>query len=475
MKGQEIHVRNPRTGQTDFSIRCWEKQALESECERLRQGQRKWATLAPTERANALRSWAKLLRDTYYLPLLSALTTDTGRVNESKLEIDGVCITIERWAEWICASPLTVNSYESATKNTVRYMQSARPYPLVGVLSPWNFPLLLSLLDAIPALATGCAVIVKPSEVTPRFIEVLQASICKIESLAKVISIVVGNAETGIHLVDLVDTVCFTGSVEVGKKVLAQGGNRLVPIHLELGGKDPAIITATANIPRATEAILWGATANSGQSCLSIERIYVDAKISEVFLQKLAQRAKSLELNFPDIQKGQIGPVISARQADLIQRHLDDAKRQGATIHCGGEIQNLGGGFWCPPTVLSNVHEKMLCMKEETFGPLMPVQTFDHEDEAIDLANASIYGLSAAVFANTEQNAIEIANRLEVGAVSINDACLTAFYHVGNKDAWKSSGFGVSRMGDQGIQRFRQRRCFISGNSDSHQPWWYKN
>ena len=334
------------------------------------------------------------------------------------------------------------------------------PYGLVGVISPWNFPFLLSILDAIPALMAGSAVMVKPSEVTPRFIRPLMNSIAKVPELAGVLAFIEGDGRTGAALIEHSDIVCFTGSVATGRKVAEACARRFIPSCLELGGKDPAIVLASADPERAAEVVLRASVQATGQACQSIERVYVDRRIHDRFLHALVARASRVELNYPDMHRGQIGPLIFARQAELIAAQLVDARAGGARVMAGGTIENHGGGLWLRPTVVTNVTRTMKVMTDETFGPVIPVVPFDDIDAAIAMANDSEFGLSAAVFGD-EMQARAVAARLEVGAVSINDGGLTTEAFDAEKNSFKLSGMGASRMGPSGLLRFLRKRAVL--------------
>jgi succinate-semialdehyde dehydrogenase / glutarate-semialdehyde dehydrogenase len=242
-----------------------------------------------------------------------------------------------------------------------------------------------------------------------------------------------------------------------------------------LGGKDPAIVLASANLELATSAILWGSVVNTGQSCLSIERIYVAESIYEKFYHLLVTKAHRLQLAHPTLESGEIGPIIAEKQAAIISDHLLDAAEKGAVIHCGGKIEDLGGGWWCRPTVLTEVNHAMKVMSEETFGPIMPVMPFATVEQAINLANDSIYGLSAAVFAESETEALAVAQQIDAGAISINDAALTAIMHEGEKNAFKFSGLGGSRMGAAALKRFLHKKAFLIKTNSSKDHWWFDN
>jgi acyl-CoA reductase-like NAD-dependent aldehyde dehydrogenase len=334
---------------------------------------------------------------------------------------------------------------------------------------------LLSTIDTIPALLAGCAVIVKPSEIAPRFIRPFLETIASVPRLRDVLAYVEGAGDTGAALIEHVDLVCFTGSVATGRKVAEAAARQFIPTFLELGGKDPAIALASADLELATEAILWGSVVSTGQSCLSIERIYVAEAIFDKFVEKLVEKAQRLRLAYPSLENGEIGPIIAERQAEIIAEHLRDAVEKGAVVRCGGLIEELGGGLWCRPTVLTQVNHSMKVMTEETFGPIMPVMPFSTVEEALALANDTIYGLSAAVFAGTQAEALDVARHIDAGAININDAGLTAIMHEAEKNAFKFSGMGGSRMGAAALKRFMRKKAFLIKTGSFPDPWWFNN
>jgi acyl-CoA reductase-like NAD-dependent aldehyde dehydrogenase len=316
------------------------------------------------------------------------------------------------------------------------------------------------MLDTIPALLAGCAVLVKPSEVTPRFVAPLMASLRDFPELASVLAFVTGDGPTGAAVIEQVDAVCFTGSVATGRKVAEACARRFIPVFLELGGKDPAIVLDSAHPDRAAATVLRASVQATGQACQSLERVYVDARLEAAFLERLVARAEAVTLNYPDIHRGQIGPLIFARQAEIIATQLADAVSRGARILTGGKIENHGGGVWLRPTVVTAVTHEMALMTEETFGPVMPVVGYQGIDEAVRLANDSVYGLSAAVLGD-EATALAVARRLNVGAVSINDGGLTTEVFDAEKNAFNLSGLGASRMGPSGLLRFLRKKALL--------------
>ncbi|HEY9606562.1 MAG TPA: aldehyde dehydrogenase family protein [Allocoleopsis sp.] len=468
-----IGVRNPRSGKVDYWITSPTPDELAVQCTGLREAQIDWQQGGLDQRIEALQQWKQAIL-THKDKLLDALVTDTGRLSVSVLEIDSFISSLDRWCR--LAPKLLAKEEEKATAIPfIKLQQDLVPYSLVGVISPWNFPLLLSTIDAIPALLAGCAVVVKPSELAPRFIQPLRKTIASVPKLRDVLVYIEGAGDTGAALIDCVDLICFTGSVATGKKVAEAAARRFIPAFLELGGKDPAIVLESADLDLATSAILWGSVVNTGQSCLSIERIYVTESIVEQFVEKLVEKSQRLQLAYPSVDSGEIGPIIAERQAEIIIEHLRDALEKGAVVRCGGKVEELGGGFWCRPTVLTQVNHSMKVTTEETFGPIMPVMSFSTHEEAIALANDSIYGLSAAVFAGSQAQALEVARHIHAGAISINDAALTALMHEGEKQAFKFSGMGESRMGSAALKRFLRKKAFLIKSGTFPNPWWFNN
>ena len=465
-------VRNPRTGQIDYVITPPTPELLVQQCTNLREAQVNWQESGLASRIEVMQTWKQALLS-QKKEMIEVLISDTGRLLESVTEVESVISSIDRWCG--LAPELLVEAEAKSTAIPFIHLQhQSVPYQLVGVISPWNFPLLLSLIDTIPALLAGCAVVVKPSEITPRFIQLLRETIASVPRLSDVLAYIEGGGDTGATLIEYVDLVCFTGSVATGKKVAEKAAQQFIPAFLELGGKDPAIVLESADLELATSGILWGSVVNGGQSCLSIERIYVAESILDDFVAQLIAKAKRLELAYPSIEDGQIGPIIAARQADIIALHLQDAVEKGAVVHCGGSVEELAGGLWCCPTVLTQVNHSMKVMTEETFGPIMPVMAFATIEEAIQLAHDTIYGLSAAVFAGSEAEAIAVANQLQAGAISINDAGLTALIHEAEKNSFKFSGMGGSRMGAAALKRFMRKKAFLIKKEPIPDPWWFK-
>ena len=455
-----IQVRNPRNGQFDYAFELPEPDALQRRADKLRTAQLDWAARPVESRVAVLQRWKDQLL-AHRGAIVEALVTDTGRHLLAQAEFGGTVAAIDRW----CAqAPQLVREEEgrSQAQPSITFRSQLVPYQLVGVISPWNFPLTLSLIDAIPALLAGCAVLVKPSEVTPRFVEPLRVSIAAVPELASVCDFVVGDGRTGSALVGLVDVVCFTGSVKTGRAVGRSAAEHFIPAFLELGGKDPVIVTETADLELATDVVLRASVLATGQACQSLERVYVQDSLYDRFVARLVEKASAVPINYPDIHAGVVGPLIFDRQADIIAGQIDDALRHGAKVLCGGRVEiHGGGGRWIRPTVVVGVNHSMQLMTEETFGPVMPVMSFHTIDEAVELANFGVFGLSAAVIAGTLEEAEAIARRIDAGAVSLNDGSLTGVMHEAEKNSFKCSGLGGSRMGAAGLTRFFRRKALI--------------
>ena len=458
---RSLAVRNPRTGQADYHIEPLDAAAVAGLATRLREHQLAWAALPLTARIETLQAFARALGDAAD-EVAAALEIDTGRRAIAALEVRGIGGMI---AKWTALAPALVARAEVSAVPTavpgIDYATRLHPYGLIGIISPWNFPLTLALIDAIPALLAGCAVIVKPSEVTPRFIAPLMRVIASVPALASVLAVIEGDGDTGAALVGTVDYVAFTGSVATGRKVALAAAQAFIPASLELGGKDPMLVLASADPVAAAALALRASVTATGQACQSIERVYVAREIHDEFLAALVIAADAVTLNWPDIGQGDIGPFIFAPQAGIVAGQIADAVAKGAQLLSGGTVETLGGGLYLRPTVLADVTPDMAVLRDETFGPVIPVIGFDSLDEAVALANAGEFGLSAAVVAATTAEAEGIAVRLHAGAVSINDGSLTNMISDAEKTSWGLSGLGPSRMGASGLLRFYRQQALL--------------
>ncbi|MCE2843114.1 MAG: aldehyde dehydrogenase family protein [Novosphingobium sp.] len=461
-----IPVRNPRTGETDYAIEAVPAAEIAAIARRLRAAQPDWLALGAEARAAVLVKWAEAI-EARAGDLVAKLSVDTGRVAIAHVEVFSVAGTLRRWAATGPAmiAALDLKDVPSATPG-VTISNRHVPYQLLGVIAPWNFPMLLALIDAIPALLAGCAALIKPSEITPRFIPVLRETVAAVPELAKVLAIVEGDAETGKAIVGNVDYVCFTGSVATGRKVAEAAAAAFIPANLELGGKDPMIVLPSADPVNAASIALRSSVAANGQACQSIERLYVHRSLADAFLSSLVEQAKGVAFNYPDIAQGHIGPFIFPPQADKVQAQIDAAVAQGAKVLHGGQVETLGGGKYLRPTILTDVTPDMAIIAEETFGPVIPVTIYDDVEEAIRLANDTIYGLSAAVIGDPAE-AEKVGERLEAGAISINDGSMTAGVWDAENCSFKQSGMGPSRMGDAGLYRYFRVKAIMRQNGEA--------
>ena len=453
-----IDVTNPRTGAVDYRFTPPSAAELEALCLKLRAAQPAWQDAGIEARIGALQRFRAALEG-HGPDIVRALATDTGRFLMAASEVASTMSAIDRW----CAqAPGLLHEAEGRSTQvpSIHFRNQWVPYPLIGVISPWNFPMVLAFIDAIPALLAGCAVLIKPSEITPRFADAVRPAIEDVPELAAVLQVRAGAGETGAAMVPLVDAVCFTGSVRTGRLVAESAARAFIPAFLELGGKDPVVVTGSADPDRAATIVLRASTLGTGQACQSLERVYVHESVYDAFVGKLVEKASRVGISWPDPHKGELGPFIWGRQAEIVQEQIDDAAARGARVLTGGTVEDHGGK-WLRPTVLVDVTQDMKVMQEETFGPVMPIMKYRDADEAVRLANDGLYGLSAAVIAGTAEEAEAIGRRIDAGGISINDGALTGVMHECEKNSFKCSGMGGSRMGPGGFTRFFRKKALI--------------
>jgi succinate-semialdehyde dehydrogenase / glutarate-semialdehyde dehydrogenase len=462
-----LPVRNPRTGQIDFQLAVTPGEEVIAKAQRLRANQKAWAAMPLDARLGVMRRWLGEVAKRASA-LAEADAVDTGGCHTSYLQ---GFITMGNIGGWIedAEAALERASFHGPSKAMpqVEVRTQLEPYALVGVISPWNAPMMLALLDAVPALFAGSAVLLKPSEVTPRFIGPLFETVAAVPELAGVFDYVMGDGETGKQLIDQIDLLCFTGSVPTGRKIAVHCAERLIPCFLELGGKDPVIVTEHADLERATTSVLRGAVHANGMVCFSIERIYVHENIHDAFVALLVDKAQKVRLNSDDPRAGHLHPFTFAPQADIVMNHLADAVARGATILTGGQVEDIDGGLYMRPTVVTGVTHDMQIMQEETFGPVLPVMKYATVDEAVALANDTIYGLTASVIGGSEDEALPIARRVNAGAVFVQDTFLTFGKNrtIGTH-SFGASGLGGSRTGPESILRFVRRKALMTNHGD---------
>lgn len=454
-----LPVRNPRTGKPDMELEVADAAAVAAKAAKLRGAHAEWAAMPAAQRAGVMGRWAALVGGKYKQAIIDADSHDTGYCEISRIAPDmmlgligGLCASAGRQLE--AASQGGV----SRSNPDIRFETILKPYQLVGVISPWNAPTMLSMLHCIPPLFAGCAVLLKPSEVTPRFTGPLFDSVREVPELAAIFDCIHGDGETGQALIGQADYISFTGSVPNGRKVAEACGKRMIAYDVELGGKDPMIVMDGADIDRAVSAAIRGAISATGQVCFSIERLYVQDGIHDKFVADLVKRAQKIQLNHPNPMSGHIGPFTGPMQAGIVTGHLEDAVAKGAKIVEGGIPFKIDGGDYMRPTVLTGMNHDMDMMRQETFGPCMPVMRFSDIEEAIALANDTDYGLSAAVIGPDEKSALAVAAQIDAGKVSVQDAFLTFFGSEAKTDSFGASGVAGGR---HDLTRYMRRQALL--------------
>ncbi len=470
---KQIEVLNPATGALIQAVPVTSPEEVAATVARVRANQPDWEAMGIEGRYH----WLGKLRD-WILDnqerILDTMQRETGKVradasNEPVYLADIINFYGARAAKFIGEEAVRPHSPLLASKQLrVQY----RPHPVVGIISPWNFPLILSLGDAIPALQAGAAVVIKPSEFTPLGIAELADAWKHEIGGPDVFDIVQGVGETGGALVDNVDFIQFTGSDKTGRKVMARAAETLTPVSLELGGKDPMIVLADADLDRAANAAAWGGMMNSGQICMSVERIYVEEPAYDEFVAKLTAEVGKLRQG-PDASghDADVGAMTSPNQIGIVEDHVDDALAAGARALTGGKRVASAGDYF-EPTVLVDVDHSMKVMRDETFGPVVGVMKVRDAEEALRLANDSRYGLSGSVFGE-KQRAEQVARRVECGAVNVNDVLVNYFASDVPMGGWKESGIGY-RHGEPGIKKFcRTESVVITRFAGKREPTWY--
>ncbi|MEU4812931.1 aldehyde dehydrogenase family protein [Nocardia fluminea] len=462
----QLVVVNPATGAEVGTAPILSAEEVAGLAERGRAAQRGWEALGFDGRAVVLRRMQSWLAD-HADELIEAVQQETGRIFEdSVLELAYPLAALGFWArhagKYLREKPIRLSSPMLLGKRLrSRYV----PHGLVGVISPWNFPITIGFGDAIPALAAGNAVIIKPSEITPLSIEIVRRGLLECGMPADVFQVATGAGPTGAALVDVADMIMFTGSTATGRKIGAQAAQRLIPCSLELGGKDPTIVLADANIERAVNVTVFGTMVNSGQVCLSTERVYVEAPVYDEFVTKLVDKVSALRQGVP-VAPGavDVGAIISPAQIDIIDSQVKDAVAKGAKVLTGGgTVTGVPGRFY-QPTVLVDVDHTMTCMIDETFGPLIPIMKVDNAEQAIALANDSRYGLAATIVTEDRAKGAALARRLEAGTVSVNDIISHCFSLRLPMGGVKTSGIGT-RHGEDGIRKFCKKQSILVGRS----------
>jgi acyl-CoA reductase-like NAD-dependent aldehyde dehydrogenase len=469
-----IPVCNPADGTLVGSVPIDTPETVAAKARELRLFQPEWEALGPRARKNWLLKFQDWILDNAE-HITDVLQSETGKVRaEASMEAPMTADMLNYWAR--NAEAFLADSHpkpHSPLMKTKRLTTAHRPYPVVGLIIPWNFPFMNGPLDGIPALAAGAAVLLKPSEVTPLSAVEFVRGWTEIGA-PPVLSLTTGYAETGVAVIANSDYVHFTGSTATGRKVAVACAERLIPYSLELGGKDPAVVLADADLERAANGIAFGGMFNSGQVCVSIERVYVEAPIYDEFVAKLTDKVSQLRQGQDDRgYRFDVGAMATPGQRDIVARHVDDAVAGGARVTIGGKPTGVGTFF--QPTVLADVDQSMSCMTEETFGPTLPVVKVADEEEAIRLANDSRYGLSATVWTSDHARGERVARRIEAGAVNINDVMANGFSFALPMPGWKHSGVGSRNGGADGVLKYCRPQAITVPRipTQSREVLWY--
>jgi succinate-semialdehyde dehydrogenase/glutarate-semialdehyde dehydrogenase len=353
--------------------------------------------------------------------------------------------------------------------------QTHQPYGVVAIISPWNYPFMLALGQIIPALIAGNCVVHKPSEFTPAIGVLLKELFEEAGLPENVFTVVPGDATTGAALVDApVDKVFFTGSAATGRKVAVAASQRLIPVGLELGGSDPFIVLQDANLEHASSGAVWGRFMTCGQSCIAPKRVLVERQAYEPFVELLIHKVKQLRLGRGDDPSTDVGPMIRERQVVALQQQLEDAIAKGARVLFGGRRREDLGPWFFEPTLLVDVKPSMLVMQEETFGPLLPVVPVADVDEAVSIANATPYGLSASVWTSDLRRGREIAGRVQAGAVLINDVMSQNGMCDAPRNGVKMSGHGYTNGKEGLLEMVRGKYIDSDAITAFRKPWWFR-
>lgn len=349
-----------------------------------------------------------------------------------------------------------------------------QPLGVVGIISPWNYPLAIPLGETVMALMAGNCVVLKPSELTP-LVGLKIGEIFRQAGLPEnVLQIVTGDGQTGAALVKSgVNKIMFTGSVATGKKIAAAAAENLTPVVLELGGKDPMIVCADANLENAARAAVWGAFANSGQTCAAVERCYVHESVAPEFIEKVVTLTKNLRQDYGSNENAEIGSMSSEAQLQIVENHMNNAAANGAKILTGGKRNSNFDGAFFEPTVLTHINHDFQAVREETFGPTLPIMTFADEAEAVKMANDSEFGLTASVWTRNIAKGKQIAVQIEAGTVTVNEVLYT---HGIAQTPWggvKQSGYGRTH-GKLGLMELvSSQHIHVNHLSQFPDLWWF--
>ncbi len=468
--GQVIEVIDPATEEVLDTVPAGTPQDIERAVAAAKAAFPGWQQVTAVERANLLHQAAARMR-VHVDELVRLLTLEEGKpIPENEEEIDWSLNTLDYYAELGRHIRGSVIPSPDAGQLSLVLKE---PYGVVGCIVPWNYPILLLMWKIAPALAAGNTVVIKPSSVTP-LTTLRMVELAFDHFPAGVVNVVTGRGgAVGDALVTHADVpvIAFTGSTQVGQRIVRATAGRMKKLHLELGGKDPFVVADDAPLDVAVEAVAYAALINAGQVCTSTERVYVPRAMLPQFAESLAERVSRLRLG-PGIEPiTDVGPMADGAYRAKVEAHIAEAVDQGAQVLVGGRRPpGLSRGFFYEPTVLIGVDHAMRIMYEETFGPTIPIMAYDTFDEAIALANDTEYGLGACLYTHDARKARRFYEQVQAGTIWINDP-LTDNY-AGPFGGMKMSGLG-RELGVEGIEEFWQTKHVHWDIEGGIKEWWY--
>ncbi len=451
-----MDIEAPFRGETIGQLPACGPADMDVAFQRADQGQTAWASRSIADRADVMKRFHDLVVDNAD-DLMDIIQLESGKARRHAYEeIVDVAMTARHYA-YRAEDYLSSEEREPALPGLSEAEVHHHPVGIVGFISPWNYPLTLSVSDQIPALLAGNSVVLKPAELTP-YTALKAVELLRDAGLPRdVFQVVTGfGPDVGEPLVRNADFVCFTGSSETGRLVASQAGEHLTKCSMELGGKNPGIVCDDADIDRAVDGLVRGCFTNAGQLCISLERLYIHEDIYGEFVEAFIDEIESLHLGTGYDHDVDVGSLISATQLEKVTNHVEEAKAEGATVLTGGTGRPDLGPYFYEPTVLTDVDESMALCTEETFGPVVGLYQWRDDADVIERANDTDYGLNASVWTDDLQRGRELAKQIEAGTVNVNEAYGTAWASIdAPMGGMKNSGIG-RRHGDEGIMKYTE-------------------